>query len=343
MSMRQSLPARVLRIWTSRVEAMPRSAQIEITNVCNLNCKMCFRHFLDIDVQHMDIELYKRIVDALEGVSLITPSGYGEPLLHPHIHEAIIYAKSKGHQVRITSNGLLLDTAEKREQLLATGLDAISFSLEDIKGESEIGHPNAAALAHIAALAALRDARHMTTPRITLQTMMLKDREEDVIDIIRWGAAHHVDRINVARFEINTLPGVARPTVAEEQALFKRFDALRRELGIQIDCPQDRLGPGWQGWLYKHCKGLLRLDDNCIRLQDFVHIAVNGDIRPCCAITEAPMGKLPQDDLRAVWRSSRYQAFRRNYKHAPWCKGCDFARITQAPAPGGVESRRPES
>lgn len=335
------LIGRFVRGVLNKVEDMPRSAQIEITNLCNLKCKMCFRHFLDLDIKHMDIALFKQIVDSLEGVEVITPSGYGEPLCHPDILEAIAYCKSKGHTARITSNGLLLKDDDAIRALVETGLDAISFSVEDIKGENEIGHPNHKALKNISRLVEVRDAMGASTPVVTLQTLMLKGKEQDVLDIIDWAVGNGIERVNVARFELNTLQDVERLSIEEEKSLFRKFDALRKEHSIQIDCLQDRMGGGVEGLLYKYFKPLLRMDDNCIRIRDFVHIGVNGEIRPCCALTEIPMGKLPDDDLHTIWHSEKYRAFRKNYANVPWCKGCDFARERQVDGPGIV--REPNS
>ena len=68
-----------------RVPIMPVFAQIEITNSCNLNCKMCPREFLKVPYKHMDYGLYKKIVDNLSGVYQVTLTGWGEPFYYDKI------------------------------------------------------------------------------------------------------------------------------------------------------------------------------------------------------------------------------------------------------------------
>ncbi len=309
---------------------LPQYVQIEITNECNLNCKMCFRHFLDLDIKHMPIADFKRIVDKLEGVQTITPSGYGEPLMHPDIIEAIKYCKDKGFEVQITSNGLLLNTEEKVNELINSKLDSITFSLESINNNNnDFGHPNKMALLNIKKLVEYKKQLNSITPRITLQTLMVKNKENDIFDIIEWGVENGVDRINAARFELNTLPDVKRPSIEEEKKMFKVFNKYRKKYGIRIDCIQDQVYTGIKGFIYKHFKYLLHMDKHCIRLKDFMQIGVNGEIKPCCALNEYVMGNMLSDDLKTIWNSKKYNNFRKNFYKAIWCKGCDFAKLKQ--------------
>ena len=56
---------------------------IEITNACNLRCKMCpVNRGMRRKTQYMDFSLFKEIVDKNPGVEFILPFQWGEPLLH---------------------------------------------------------------------------------------------------------------------------------------------------------------------------------------------------------------------------------------------------------------------
>ena len=86
----------------------PSQAQIEITNRCNLTCKMCPRDYFNLLKEDMPLETFKKIVDRLENITLLTLTGWGEPLVHPHIFEMITYCKERSHKVKLTTNGTLL-------------------------------------------------------------------------------------------------------------------------------------------------------------------------------------------------------------------------------------------
>ncbi len=278
----------------------------------------------------MDIELFKRVIDKLKGVRNISLCGYGEPLLHPEIFDAIRYCKNSGFETQLTSNGLTLNSDKKIKDLITSGLDLITFSMESIDEVNEIAHPNQCAVKNIKRLVELKNELRSKTPTITIQTLMIKNREKDIYDIIEWGALNGIDRINVARFEKhNTLTDVERPNIQEEKSIFKKFKQYRKKYNIRIDCLQDMVYTGLNGILYKHFKRFLGMDKHCIRLHDFVFINVEGHVNPCCALVDYKMGNLCDEGLSQIWKSRKYNNFRTNYSKAPWCSGCDFARLKQ--------------
>jgi MoaA/NifB/PqqE/SkfB family radical SAM enzyme len=321
---------RVVKTIFNIPENLPNYAQIEITNLCNLECPMCFKHFIDVEIKHMDFEVFKKVIDKLKGVYTITLCGYGEPLIYPRIFDAIRYCKENGFDVELTSNGLLLNKDERIKELVSSGLDSISFSFESIKEVNGIAHPNLEALSYIKELIGLRKKLNLKAPVITLQTLMIKNKERNFFDVIEWGALNGVDRINVARFEqLNTLTDVERPNIEEEKEIFKQFSYLRKKYGIRIDCLQDQVYTGAKGFLYKNFKYFLRMDEQCIRLRDFVYINVDGDVRPCCALVKSKIDSLLENDLKDIWVSKNYIHFRKNYYKVPWCSKCDFAKLKQ--------------
>ena len=74
----------------------PRQVQIEITNRCNMDCPMCPREVLDIELEHMDWDKFVTVVDKLKERENITLTGWGEPFLHPRIFDMIAYCKNVG-------------------------------------------------------------------------------------------------------------------------------------------------------------------------------------------------------------------------------------------------------
>ncbi len=307
----------------------PHFVQIEITNICNLKCKMCIRNFIDLEIKHMDFEVYKKVIDKLSGIKTVTLTGYGEPFTYPHIFEAINYSQKKGIKTQLTSNGLLLNKDDTIRKIIESGLSSISFSLESINEVNEVGHPNLDTLDNIKRFIALKKKLRTKLPTVTLQTLLIKGKENDLYDVIKWSADHGVERINVVRFDLNTLSEVERPTVREEKIIFKKLAELRKKHSLRIDCVQDQFFTGWQGFFYKHGKYLLGLDRNCIRLLDFSYVNVNGHVRPCCALVNHPMGNLLGEELKQIWSNKKYRNFRKTFYNVPWCRKCDAFTLKQ--------------
>ena len=95
---------------------------LHILEQCNYKCKYCFSHFNTKSI--LPIEEWKEIVDNIASnipVKRFNIAG-GEPLLYPRIDELIEYIKSKGIDVSIITNGILLNEyfIEKHSKNLET-------------------------------------------------------------------------------------------------------------------------------------------------------------------------------------------------------------------------------
>ena len=74
----------------------PKQVQIEVTNRCNMDCHMCPREDLAIELEHMDWDKFVKVVDQLKFKEDITLTGWGEPFLHPRIFDMVEYCKERG-------------------------------------------------------------------------------------------------------------------------------------------------------------------------------------------------------------------------------------------------------
>lgn len=109
------------------------SLTIETNNTCNLSCIMCpVNHQMERKKEYMDFDLYKKIIDMAVPLGTLQLTGLGEPTLHPNICDMIAYAKMKRVEVvNIITNGTLIDE-QKCIELLESGLDFITFSLDGL-------------------------------------------------------------------------------------------------------------------------------------------------------------------------------------------------------------------
>ena len=105
----------------------PRHIFIETTANCNLTCSYCPREKRN---ENMDFKLFKDIVNECSeyGPRSFSLHLFGEPLLYPHIIDAINYIKGKNkrHTILLTTNGTVLNKFARR--LLESGVDRIIWS-----------------------------------------------------------------------------------------------------------------------------------------------------------------------------------------------------------------------
>jgi len=114
---------------------------LEPTSRCNLKCRFCNREAnLTRPQMHMDMDVYRKVIDEASEIGIHSVSLYalGEPLMHPHIRQMVMYAKGKGiPYVDISTNGTLNMTG-----LLGTSLNELIISIDGFKKEfEEMRHP----------------------------------------------------------------------------------------------------------------------------------------------------------------------------------------------------------
>jgi MoaA/NifB/PqqE/SkfB family radical SAM enzyme len=306
------------------VPRIPKFAQIEITNSCNLNCKMCPREFLKVPYKHMDIAVYKTVLDKLDGVYMLTLTGWGEPFFFPEIFDCIKYAKDKGLVVKLTTNGSLLND-EKIDKIFTSGLDEITFSLDNIKGDPLLGHPNKAALRNIEKIIQKRKKLKTNLPHVVLQPTMHLGRSQNIFDVIKWGAKTGVDRINIARLDLRFDPKMKRATSDDEKKIFKTAEKLRRKLGIRIDMVQFAAFDGLVRVLYRLLRKINhRFDRKCSKTYNYVYINVDGFVTPCCFYPHMKRGDLKKQTLYDIWNGKLFKIFRKNQEKI--CGKCDVMK-----------------
>lgn len=115
----------------------PNRITVELTNDCNVSCTFCNRQKIAMDIGYMDETLFYKIVDEMANHLPIkmVPFFRGEPLMHPQIIDFIKYAKKKGiGPIQMASNALLLDE-KMQDDLIESGIDYVSFSLDTLDHE----------------------------------------------------------------------------------------------------------------------------------------------------------------------------------------------------------------
>ncbi len=119
----------------------PPSVQIEPVSICNFRCVFCFqvdKTFTNKDsgyMGYMDLNLFKRIIDELEGkVESITLASRGEPTLHKKLGEMLNYMNGKFLAIKINSNASLF-TDKMIHTILSNDVHTMAFSIDAAEKE----------------------------------------------------------------------------------------------------------------------------------------------------------------------------------------------------------------
>jgi len=134
-----------LTLKTPRKLAFPEIISIELSTICNAQCKFCpHPRIKSMDKKRaivMPLEVFEKIIDGCIGkkeLKLIKPTLYGEPFATPHLFERLAYIRQKLPRVKIKliTNAALL-SREKADKLIDGKLcDEINFSLDASRKET---------------------------------------------------------------------------------------------------------------------------------------------------------------------------------------------------------------
>ena len=116
--------------WLKGDVVAPIYVEFGLINSCNHNCVFCALDYLKSKGSAIDKDvLINNLKDMADfGVKSVMFAGEGEPLMYPHISEAIEKAKEFGLDIAITTNGALLN--EEKSKSILKHLSWIKFSID---------------------------------------------------------------------------------------------------------------------------------------------------------------------------------------------------------------------
>ena len=171
----------------------PLVLNIEPTNDCNLNCYICPRRESGREVGYMTMDSFKKIVDEAsqyKKLRMLNLHKDGESLLHPQLAEMIRYAKEKdiSRVIHLNTNGTLL-TARKAEEIIESGIDDITISLDAFSKETYKKIKRSSGFGtlekKIISFFELREKMRYKTPFVRVKIMEFQDTAGEIEDFVK--------------------------------------------------------------------------------------------------------------------------------------------------------------
>jgi MoaA/NifB/PqqE/SkfB family radical SAM enzyme len=314
--------------------------QVELTTRCPLQCRMCIRaSYDDWRSRDMPIADFRRLAACFSHVDNVVLQGWGEPLLYPHLIDAIATVRSAGSCPGFVTSGWGLDAALVAE-LVKSGVAFIGFSLAGVTAAT---HDAIRLNSHLddvlATIAAFRKAKAdlgVDTPRLHIVYLMLAD--------------------NVA--ELNRLPALAKELGIKQIILINEVqvtdawqDDQKTFLGASADLPSvvaEMCRKACELGIDVHAPSLAP-EPVLVCGEDPLNnlfISVDGEVAPCVHLwapttspirriycgAEVPAEKLSFGNIFAtpiedIWNSAGYVEFRRKLT-ARRRAGADVGRLS---------------
>lgn len=305
---------------------------IELTDDCNLNCKMCYRRSWGNVFGDMKNEVLHKLVNEIkeqDEIREIVIGGIGEPTYAKNFIKALELLKD--YSITVTTNGTLIN--EELAEYLIQYVDNITVSIDgtpdtfqEIRGiELRLVENN------IKMLNMLKDRHNSKKPVVDVQFVLSDENKNDIFKVIDIAKELKANRFIVS----NIIPQIE---VNKDSILYTRYENIEIKNLFQKII------------LYSMKKGIMvslpNFELKTIRECRFVEnssafICSSGEISPCYRfshdyteyvfgrkkqIKKFIFGSLELESLKDIWNHENYTKFRErltNNKY-PSCLDCNL-------------------
>ena len=318
------------------VEHPPAELYLEVTNRCNLKCRMC-PQFWGMPEPDADLDLTQvlAIIEQLPRLDRVVLHGVGESVLNPALPDIVSAVKARGAYTLMNSNGTIL-TRRRVEGLVTSGLDELRVSIDAASPET-YEHVRGANALHklvrnLGVVQEVRAAHGSESPRLSLWVMGLQESLHELPKVVELAAEVKVNEVYLQRL-VTSDRGIARSDNslygADSSALDPLVEAhrLATELGVELKGSGNTTGEAsvqlvdesapWRG---------------CRRPWSLMYVTANGNALPCCisVFTDTPheeliLGNVFETSVDEVWNGEKYRRWRGAMMEGEppkACKGC---------------------
>ena len=309
-----------------------RKVYLEITDSCNLECEICYRHQWVESPVDMEEDLWKRAVTQIKkdkNIKTVVLGGMGEPLVSPFFPKTIELLQNK--QIWVTSNAILFrenltaDIASKIE-LFVVSCDGMDKQM--LKGRGVIFND---LIANIDYLNHLKDKNGMNKPYLDIQFVASRKNIDDIFPLMDVLAGKNIRNLVISHLmpqQLNQADDILYARY-ENKEMKEKFNKIRNysfRKGLRIIFPEVEL----------------KTERKCAFVNnDATYITSRGEVVPCYrlshegsevvfgrfkTIKQYSFGNIRDRSLKEIWEDKNYVRFRSKIynNHYPSCPDCDL-------------------
>jgi MoaA/NifB/PqqE/SkfB family radical SAM enzyme len=338
-----SYAAKRLTCFTDGRSSFPLVINFYLTELCNLNCEMCFLKQVKTENNFIPFDIVKKVIKELTCIRPRYSMTGGEPFLHPDIENLIRYIKSKGFYLSIVTNGTLIKDFAKI--IVRSGVDKLAISIvgSPKKHDSIRGIPGAffKTLEGIQSINYEKKKQKKNKPRLSLFSLLSKDNDEEFI--ISFAEEHLFEEINFLHFlsvtqkeleksskECGIKPHYWKGAVMDIKS-FKIKDSLIKKIKshayyadfkINIRFTPDISETDLNRYYNKDRNFLDEFNGRCIAPWVAATIKPPAKVEIC---PDIPVGDLTKSSFLNIWNEEKVKQIRKQIykgKMFPICSGC---------------------
>jgi radical SAM protein with 4Fe4S-binding SPASM domain len=275
---------------------------VEITNVCNLNCKFCKES--NRKKEFMKLKDFNVVIDKIKDYTdLIMLHIKGEPLLHPNLYEILEECEKSGVLVNITTNTTLL--IEKEDEIAnAKALRQLNLSMHSFSQNS---------------MNIVQNCK-----RVFETVKRIKKKNKNLIISYRLWNIKDIKE-NDVNYEILKLLG-QEYNVENIIEKSKKEKFLKLDNNIYLNQDVEFIWPSLGNQIINE-------NGKCYGLKKQLGILVNGDVVPCCLDQngDIKLGNIFENSIEEILNSSKakriIEGFNNRILTEELCKKCGFIKV----------------
>ena len=276
---------------------MFKKVYIEITNICNLNCKFCpptkrIKQFMSLD------NFEKIIKEIHSKTNLVCLHVKGEPLLHPKLPDILKILEKYNLKANITTNGVLME--EK---------------FEILKSSSSVRQLNVSLHSFI-------ENEKMNNEYLEKIFISVKNLSNIIISYRLWNLKN-IKVNDVNENIISKIENYYRLENLKEKLSKNYFFKIADNIFINQDTEFK--------WPNINDKPIIETG-RCLALKEQIAILVDGTVVPCCLDNngDIPLGNIFNSSLDEILNDSKSKIIANNFKNniiaCQLCKTCGFLK-----------------
>jgi len=276
---------------------MFKKIYIEITNVCNLNCKFCPE--TNRKKEFMSLENFEEVISKIHShTKLVMLHVKGEPLLHNNLEEILKILEKYNLKTNITTNGTLIK--DKLEIIKnSKAVRQINFSIHSMAQNENL---NKQYLTDI-----FESAENLDGVIISYRLWNMKNIKENSInaDIIK------------AIEDYYNIPNL------KQQLKENEFIKLKENVFINQDMEFE--------WPDINKEPIIE-KGRCLALKEQIAILVDGTVVPCCLDNngDISLGNILEETMQDILNKSKSKTIKKNFESSiltcKLCKTCGFLK-----------------
>jgi len=276
---------------------MFKKIYIEITNICNLNCKFCpetsrKKEFINVeDFEEIIKKVYKY-------TNLVCLHVKGEPLVHPNLEDILKVLEKYNLQANITTNGTLIK--EKLEILKnSKAVRQINFSIHSIMQNNKL------------------DKQYLQNIFESVEEL------ENIIVSYRLWNLQTIKENEINNEIIKEIEDYYNIQNLKQQLMQNEFLKVKEKVFINQDTEFT--------WPDIKSENIIE-KGRCLALKEQIAILVDGTVVPCCLDNngDIPLGNIFKETLEDILNKAKTTTIKKNFENSiitcNLCKTCGFLK-----------------